>query len=204
MGFKEKTFLVVVDFHSHFPEPRMLNQRKGEDVIAALKSIFAIHGVPKEVIADNMPFGSLSVALFTADWGFKVTTSSPKSNGLAERYVQTVKQYLRKAANSKEDLYESFLVYRQTPLTGMPYSPSEMLFNQNIRGPLPCTTDHLKPKVVEAYKELQQRQLIQKSFYDRSAKVLPPLKEGDEVVVRTNTSGSRRKLCNGIKLQNHM
>ena len=43
-----------------------------------------------------------------------------------------------------------------------------------------------EPRDVEAHKDLQQRQFVQKSFYDRSNTAPPPLKEGDEVVVRTN------------------
>lgn len=91
MDFQEKTYLVAVDFYSHYPEIRVMRQKRGEDVVMALKSIFAVHGVPQEILADNMPFNSYVMAKFASQWGFKITTSSPnypKSNGLAD--YQTV------------------------------------------------------------------------------------------------------------------
>ena len=62
-----------------------------ESTIAVLKSVFARHGNPNIVVADNMPFNSRD---------FKIITSSPQypqSNGLVERNVQTIKLLLRKA-----------------------------------------------------------------------------------------------------------
>ena len=59
----------------------------------ALKSIFAVHGVPDETVAGNMLFNSYAMNSFASEWGFRITISSPhypKSNGLAERYVQTI------------------------------------------------------------------------------------------------------------------
>ena len=58
LEFRSKSFLIVVDFYSHFPELRLLKQKRSEVVIAALKSIFAVHGVPASIMADNMPFNS--------------------------------------------------------------------------------------------------------------------------------------------------
>ena len=188
LDFQDKAYLVVVDFYSHYPELRVVKQKRGEDVIMALKSIFAVHGVPNRIIADNMPFSSLAMTQFSSAWGFDITTSSPnypRSNGLAERYVQTIKQCLRKSADSGEDLYEALLAYRQTPLTGMPLSPAEMLFGRNIRGPLPCTINHLKPKANDAHDSLALRQQDQKAKHDQSARPLVPLKVGEEVVIRT-------------------
>jgi hypothetical protein len=79
MDFQEKSYLVVVDFYSHYPEIRIMKQKRGEDVVMALKSIFAAHGVPQEIVADNMPFNSYVMGQFASLWGFKITTSSPKS-----------------------------------------------------------------------------------------------------------------------------
>jgi hypothetical protein len=189
MEFQNKNYLIVVDFYSHYPEVRLMHQKRGTDVILALKSIFAVHGVPAVVIADNMPFSSAAMCDFAHEWGFTITTSSPhyhQSNGMAERYVQIIKQFLKKAADSGEDLYEALLSYRQTPLTGLPFSPAEMLFNRCIRGPLPCTSDHLKPVIPEALEALRARQRAQKVSHDRNARPLGQLAEGNEVLVRIN------------------
>ena len=190
LEFRSKSFLIVVDFYSHFPELRLLKQKRSEDVVAALKSIFAVHGVPADIVADNMPFSSQSMLHFAQEWGFKVTTSSPhypRSNGMSERYVQTIKQFLKKAGDSEDDLYAALLAYRQTPVTGLKFSPAELLFNRYIRGPLPLTTNKLTPNVPqEAFEQLKGRQVKQKQAHDARAKPLPPLTPGTAVYVRTN------------------
>ena len=79
-------------------------------MIGALKSVFSVHGVPMDVVADNMPFGREALKQFSIEWGFNVTTSSPhyhRFNSMAERYVQTVKQFLKKAADTKSNIYQS-------------------------------------------------------------------------------------------------
>ena len=189
MELNNKNYLVVVDFFSHYPEVRLIPQKRGEDVVMALKSIFAVHGVPATVITDNMPFNSATMTGFAKDWGFTIITSSPhyhQSNGMAERYVQTIKQFLKKAAHSGEDLYEALLAYRQAPLTGLTFSPAEMLFNRCLRGPLPCTSAELAPSIPSAFAALTDRQNRQKAVHDRSARALEPLKEGSEVLMRIN------------------
>jgi len=139
LEFQGHNYLGVVDFFSHFPELRLIKGKTAKEVIGALRSIFAIHGVPVEVNADNMPFGSEAMRHFFQEWSFKVTTSSPhyhQSNGMAKRYVQSVKQFLKKAIDSNSDIYQSLLAYRQTPVAGLPFCPAEMLFSRCVRGPL--------------------------------------------------------------------
>lgn len=189
LQFQNRDYLVVVDFYSHYPELRMMKGKTAKDVIMALKSIFAVHGIPVKVIADNMPFASETMQQFAKEWSFDIVTSSPhypQSNGMAERYVQTVKQFLKKAADSGSDIYHSLLAYRQTPVTGLPFSPAEMLFNRCIRGPLPYTEEMLKPVSSDALEYLKARQQTQKEEHDKRARNLEPLEEGEDVLMRTN------------------
>ena len=58
---------------------------------------------PGELVADNMPFNSFAMLRFASAWSFNVT-NYPKSNGLAKRYIQTVKNFLLKAAGLGDDL----------------------------------------------------------------------------------------------------
>ena len=68
------------------------------NVIAALKSIFSLHGIPLTFISDNGPqFVSEEMNEFRQSYCFVHVTSSPyypQSNGLAERTVKTVKYLL--------------------------------------------------------------------------------------------------------------
>ena len=188
LEFRSKSFLIVVDFYSHFPELRLLKQKRSEDVIAALKSIFAVHGVPASIMADNMPFNSCLMNQFAGEWGFQIQTSSPhypRSNGMAERYVQTIKQFLKKS-DGEGDLYAALLAYRQTPIAGLPYSPAELLFSRCIRGPLPVSDRKLAPSVPEAMPFLKERQEKQKETHDKQCKSLRPLAEGESIYMRTD------------------
>ena len=70
--------LVVLDYYSKNPELHLLKDRKVGSVITAMKSMYKRHGIPDEVIAENMPFSSKNSCLFAKNWGFQVTTSSPR------------------------------------------------------------------------------------------------------------------------------
>ena len=79
----EKKYLLVVDYYSKYPEVVQVHSKTAETTIAALKSIFGRHGIPSEIIADNMPFNQ---------WDFRLTTSSPQcpQSNVVERHVQTI------------------------------------------------------------------------------------------------------------------
>jgi len=157
LEFRSNSYLVVVDCYSHFPELRILRRKTAEDVVMALKSIFSVHGIPLTIMADNMPFNSSVMKRFAKEWCFSIKTSSPhypRSNGMAERYVQTVKLFLKKCENGGDDVYRSLLAYRETAVTGLPYSPAEMLFIQSIRSHLPVTTETLRPVRTRSLPEL--------------------------------------------------
>ena len=77
-----------------------------------------------------MPFNSLKFKSFASDWEIEVVTSSPhypKSNGLVERNVQTMKRLLKKADESKQDAFLALLEFRNSPISGMEVSPAELL-----------------------------------------------------------------------------
>ena len=78
-----------------------------------------------------------------------MVTSSPhypKSNGLVERNVQTVKQLLRKADESKQDAFLALLEFRNTPISGMEDSPAELLMSRKLRTRLPTFKSLLEPQ----------------------------------------------------------
>ncbi|MGH0129109.1 UNVERIFIED_CONTAM: hypothetical protein FKN15_037177 [Acipenser sinensis] len=181
--------LWVVDYHSKFPEIQQLPDKTGATVIGKLKAIFARHGIPKVVVADNMPFASKEVHLMAAEWGFTFSHSSPnyaQSNGLAERTIQTVKHVLEKAMRSGTDPHLAVLTLRNTPISGMKYSPAQLLMGRVLRGVIPVMSRKLKPCVARhVTKQLAKQQLKQKAYYDRDAAPLKPFKAGDPVRLET-------------------
>src|SRR5678815_3190257 len=53
-----RDYLLVVDYFSKFPEICHLESKTASSVVVKIKSIFARHGIPDELVADNMPFNS--------------------------------------------------------------------------------------------------------------------------------------------------
>ena len=101
--------------------------------IEHLRSIFATHGLPEMLVTDNgSVFTSEEFRTFTKQNGIRHSTSAPyhpASNGLAERSVQTFKNFMKKCTDgSIEARVSRFLLqYRVTPQTTTGISPAEML-----------------------------------------------------------------------------
>ena len=69
-----------------------------------------------------MPFDSLEMRNFAAEWNFIINTSSPyysQSNGQAERCIQPIKRLLLKAEESGTGPYIVLTQYRAMPISGL-------------------------------------------------------------------------------------
>ena len=144
---KGKPYLVVVDYYSKFIETSLMRDKTAGTIVTHMKPIFARHGIPEELVSDNMPYNSKEFKHFASDWGFKLTTASPtypQANGLSEKAVQTIKRILKKTS----DPYIGLLEYRNTSVTGMTYSPSQLLMSRATRTKIPVATELLQPKLV--------------------------------------------------------
>ena len=142
---KGKMYLLLLDCFSRYPEVVKLNDTTAQVVIVLLKEKFARFGVPEVLMSDNGPqYNSQEMREFAKLYGFRLVSSSPhypRSNGLAERTVKTVKELLKKA----EDSYLALLCYRATPFTWCGHSPAELLFGRKIRDNLPQRGDNFIP-----------------------------------------------------------
>ena len=56
-----KDYLLVVDYYSKYSEVCLLNGKTVLSVVTHLKSVFSRHGIPEQVVADNIPFDSLEM-----------------------------------------------------------------------------------------------------------------------------------------------
>ena len=161
MTHRGKDYLVTVYYYlSKFPEIALLERKTAACVIMHLKSMFARHGIAQHLMSDNMPFASCEFQAFAKEWRAKLTTSSPtyaQSNGQIERFVSVVKQMLRKADEEGRDPYLALLAYRNTAVTGMSYSPAQMLMSRVFNSKIPILPALLEPKVVDPRPQLEQR-----------------------------------------------
>ncbi len=86
-----KDYLVVIDYHSNFPEIAQLSSTSASGVITHMKSCFSRHGIPLAVVSDNGPqYNCREFRQFSQDCGFQHITSSPlypQGNGKAEKGV---------------------------------------------------------------------------------------------------------------------
>jgi len=110
-------------------------------VIKHLKEIFDEYGIPECFVSDNGPqYSSEEFKQFATNYGFEHVTSSPmypRSNGFAERMVQTVKQLFTKARESGQDPHLTMLCLRTTPIDHYTPSPCEILNGRKYRSNLP-------------------------------------------------------------------
>jgi transposase InsO family protein len=193
--FEGHDYLIVVDYHSKYPEVARLENKTASGVIKVMKPMFARHGIPDTLVSDNMPFASYTMREFARDWGFDIVTSSPtypQSNGQSEKFVGTIKSLFRKAREDGRDPNIALLEYRNTPISGMEYSPAQLLMSRRLKDKIPTTSSLLRPAVVQDSQQmLTRRQNKQKSFYDRGAKSLPNHNIGDSVRVRLGKTWDR-------------
>ena len=132
--YKNKDYLVIVDYFSNYPEVCPLSNTRSSTIISHVKSIFSRHGIPKIVISDNRPqFSSLEFKEFATKLEFTHTTSSPehpRSNGMAESAVKIVKKIFKRTECMDDDAYLALLAHRATPSTNDTRSPAEKLMGK--------------------------------------------------------------------------
>lgn len=186
-SFENRDYLITVDYYSNFWEIDYLPDTKSSTVIRKLKAHFARQGITDTVVSDNGPqYTSREFQMFSQRWEFECTTSSPgypQSNGKAESAVKTAKRLMTKAKMSGRDPYLAILDHRNTPTQGLDSSPAQRLLSRRTRTLLPIRESLLEPKVTDATAGLRRNQQRQAKYYNRTAKDMDTLKQGDSVRV---------------------
>ena len=187
--FHGKDYLVTTDRYSNFFEVDRLYSKSSSEVITKMKAHIARYGLPNKLMSDNGPnFTSREFKLFTDNYNIEHTTSSPtyaQSNGKAENSVKTVKKIMQKALDAHADPYLAFLDFRNTPTEGYTTSPAQRMLNRRTRTLLPMSNRLLKPEIpTGVYKSQKANQAKQAFYYDKTAKDLKPLSDGDVVRVK--------------------
>ena len=198
--FDNQTYMVTTDYFSGFWEIDKLNNNTSQTVINKLKHHFARFGIPSILISDNGgPFISHQFQQFSKEWDFTHQTCAPthsNANGKAESGVKAAKSLLKKCKSSKCDPLLALLEIRNTPTQGAGTSPSQRLLNRRTRSILPMTDKMLTPRG-EGYLKLdnmniRKDQARQAKYYNKSAKQLPTLTEGDTVRMRPFRIGQKQ------------
>jgi len=185
---KGKEFLVIADSYSGYFEVEEINSQSSSVVIKVLKKWFATHGIPDELRSDGGScFGSQEFKNFHSDWRFSHRISSPqfpRSNGLAERYVQEGKNLILKCLEEKSDLQLALLYHRNTP-RGDLGSPVQRLMSRRTKTTLPTNTKSLLPVVVSGVsKKLKSIHEREKILSDKNKREASIFQVGEKILYR--------------------
>ena len=182
-------YLLITDYYSKYPLIHKLRNTTSETVSAIVSATFSLYGVPLCIVSDNGPqYTGQPFQDMCKKWGIRHTTSSPRyprSNGMAERNVRTVKSLMKKCKETGQDIQVALLHYRATPLGSNLPSPAELLLGRQIRTTLPSHHLRRHPNSDEVYDNLKKRQEEMKENHDKNAGPnLPPLQIGQRVRCR--------------------
>jgi transposase InsO family protein len=189
-----KEYLMLTDGFSGWTEVFTSSSRRPSEVMRLMRAYMSRHGVPRQFHSDQgSAFISVEFREFCKKWGIKATTGSakhPRGNAIAEASVKKVKKLLR-TAKDDDELAMALLAFHQTPVAPGRPSPAQLHYGRNLR-------DELHPKVQQAnigWTEVREWKMAvaaeRKTQFDRGTRPLPPLKNGDLVLVRHNDSWQR-------------
>ena len=99
--FEGASYLLILDYTSHYPLVCKLTSMTGQQVASQFKLICSEYGWPETIVSDNgQCYTSEIFTYLMSEYNINHITSSPhypQSNGLAEKYVQIVKNLFYKA-----------------------------------------------------------------------------------------------------------
>uniref|UniRef100_A0A8C6VTB1 Gypsy retrotransposon integrase-like protein 1 n=1 Tax=Nothobranchius furzeri TaxID=105023 RepID=A0A8C6VTB1_NOTFU len=143
--------LVLCDYGTRYPEAFPLKTVKAKNVANCLVQLFSRMGIPREILTDcgtNFMSKLLQqVYKLLGVKGIRTTPYHPQTDGLVERYNQTLKSMLRKFVSQTGKDWDQWLpyllfAYREVPQASTGFSPFELLYGHKVRGPLDLLKDY--------------------------------------------------------------
>eukprot|EP00731_Ephydatia_muelleri_P013854 Em0007g1164a len=185
--FEGKTFLIMVDAYTKWPEVSVMTSTTTEVTIDELRTTFARWGIPQQIVTDNgQQFVSEMFQRFMSHNNIKHIKSSPyhpATNGLAERFVQTLKQALRDERSLQHRLASFLLSYRNSRHATTETAPSYLMMGRELR----CRLHLLKPDLRGTVSKAMTRQVM-----TRAAAIERSFGEGERVMVHDYRTGHTR------------
>ena len=212
--------LVALDLATKYPDAVALKNIDSLSIAEALMDIFARLGLPDEILHDQgTQFISEVMQKFNRILrvkGIKTSPYNPKCNGSCENFNKTLKQMLKKLSCNKEKDWDRYLqpllfAYREVPQASTGFSPFELLFGYDVRGPLFLMKEKILAEetsevpITEYVMEMRNRvkefmdiaikneacnKAKQKKYYDKGTKIRK-LKVGDKCLLMLPTSSSK-------------
>ncbi|KAI2662301.1 Retrovirus-related Pol polyprotein from transposon 17.6 [Labeo rohita] len=210
--------LVIVDYATRYPEAVPLRKATAKAIAQELFLLASRVGIPTEILTDQgTPFMSRLMADLCGLLRVKqlrTTVYHPQTDGLVERFNQTLKQMLRRvAAEDRRDWdlmipCDVMFGIREVPQASTGFTPFELLFGRQPRGlldvareaweqqpaPLRTVVEHVKQmreridRIMPLVREhLSKAQQAQQRHYNRAAQPRE-FQPGDRVMLLVPTS----------------
>jgi hypothetical protein len=194
--------LILVEQTTHWPEFIPLSKASAKSVAKALIDVFSRTGIPRVLKSDNgTHFKNQLIRGLEDLLGIAPVFSTVEHHqtaGSAERMIRVVREMLRKVIGDEPRSWEfalPFLAFscRQIPSTVTGFSPFELLYSHDVRGPLQVlrdswtgrldspptktsvieyltmTQDHLKMCLELATENAKKARQTEKTYYDKTS-----------------------------------
>ena len=199
-SFESIEYLITEDYFSNFWEIDRLENTTATTVFRKLKAHFARYGIPCQVVSNPGPqVSSSTFQHFSEKWDFEHLLASPahqQCNGKAESAVKSAKRIMRKNMDTNSDQFLALLDLLNTPTQAVGSSPAQRLLNRRTRSLLSMTSNLLKTRSVNNEEKdkrlLDKKHEVQASYFNKRARDLTPLDEGDTVRMQPYIKGDRR------------
>lgn len=189
--------LVIIDYYSRYQEIIFLKSTTSSVIIEHLTEIFSRLGIPKSIRADNgRQFVSQEFVEFCNIHNIKLIRTPPywpQANGEVENANRSILKRLKIAYANKSDYQKEIrkylLMYNVTPHGTTGKSPSQLLFNREIRDKIPSISDLINQ---EGDLEARDNDLLRKQKgKEREDKVRGSkscdIQPGDKVITKNMT-----------------
>ncbi|KAL0195135.1 hypothetical protein M9458_008707, partial [Cirrhinus mrigala] len=213
--------LVIVDYATRYPEAIPLRKATAKNIAKELFLLCTRVGIPAEILTDQgTPFMSRLMADLCRLLRVKqicTTVFHPQTDGLVERFNQTLKQMLKRVAAEDRKDWDLMLPYvlfgvREVPQASTGFTPFELLFGRQPRGLLDVAREAWEQQqpaplrsAIEHVREMRERiervmplvrehvtkaQQSQQRIYNRAAQPRE-FQPGDRVMVLVPTSACK-------------
>ena len=137
--------LVLIDYATRYPEAIPLKSIEAEVVAEELMVMFTRLGIPKQILTDQgTQFMSNIMKELNRLLSIKPLVTTPyhaMCNGAVERFNGVLKSSLKKMCEERPRDWDRYIcpllfAYRDTPHTSTGFTPFELIYGRNVRGPM--------------------------------------------------------------------
>ena len=170
--------ITLTDYFLKWAETAPIPTKEAHHIASFLYKMILCHGCPQEIVSDQVrEFCNKLVDALKDLTGFKHKITSayhPQSNGLDERFNQTLKYQLQKLVNEHQNDWDELVnnvlfAYRSSRHDSTKSSPFLLMYGREARLPIDLTrVQCTHPDELDFEKKVEKMLEIQKKMHDRA------------------------------------